>query len=98
MEVLLDLGVIWVIWVGVRQACVLANEVWHGQDTTHPASVITEEDATKGSEGADQVGSHGDGGLEARRIRRPRNDDGSYSSSRHDGGDVGWDYLGTVVV
>ena len=86
MEVLLDGVVIWVIRVGVRQACVLADEVWHGQDTTHPASVITEEDATKGSEGTDHVGSHGDGGFEARRIRRPRNDDGSYSSSRHDGG------------
>ena len=85
MKILFDSGVIWVIWVRVRQACVLADEVWHGQDTTHPASVITEEDAAKGSEGTDQVGSQGDGGFEVRRIRRPRNDDGSYSSSRHNG-------------
>ena len=89
MESLFDIVVIWVRLVGVRQACVLADEVWHGQDTTHPAGVIPKEDATKGSEGTDQVGSHGDGGFEARRIRRPRNDDGSYSSSRHDGGDFG---------
>lgn len=78
-----------VTWGGVRQASVLADKVWHGQNTTHPACVVTEEDATKGSKGADEIGPHGDGGLEARRVRRPRDDDGSYSSSRHDGGDEG---------
>ena len=74
---------------GVRQASVLADEVGHGQNTTHPARIITEEDATKGSKGADEIGPDGDGGLEARRVRRAGDDDGSYSSSRHDGGDVG---------
>ena len=78
-----------VTWIGVRQARVLADEVWHGQNTTHPTGVVTEEDAAKGSKSTDEIGPHGDGGLEARRVRRPRNEDGSYSSSRHDGGDVG---------
>ena len=77
-----------VLWVRVRHASVLTDEVWHCQDTAHPAGIITKEDTTKGSKGTDQVGSHGDGGLEARRVRRPRNDNGCYSSSRHDGGDV----------
>ena len=77
-----------VVGVRVRHASVLTDEVWHCQDTTHPAGIITKEDTTKGSKGTDQVGSHGDGGLEARRVRRPRNDNGCYSSSRHDGGDV----------
>ena len=74
--------------VRVRHAGVLTDEVLHGQNTTHPAGVVTEEDTTKGSKGTDQVGSHGDGSLEARRVRRARNDNGCYSSSRHDGGDV----------
>ena len=74
--------------VWVRQASVLTDEVFHGQNTAHPAGVITEEDTTKGSKGTDQVSSDGDGGLEARRVRRACDDDGCYSSSRHDGGDV----------
>ncbi len=73
---------------GVRKTGVLADEVWHSQDTTHPSSIIPEEDTTKGGKGTDEVGPHGDGGLEARRVRRPRDDNGCYSSSRHDGGDV----------
>lgn len=77
-----------IIGVRVRQASVLTDEVFHGQDTTHPASVVTEEDTTEGSEGTDEVGPHGDGGLEPRRVRRARNDNGCYTSSRHDGGDV----------
>ena len=75
--------------VRVRQAGVLTDEVRHGQDTTHPAGVVTEEDTTKGGEGTDKVGPQGDGGLEPRRVRRARDDYGCYSSSRHDGGDVG---------
>lgn len=75
-------------WVRVRHAGVLTDEVFHCQNTAHPAGVITEEDTSKGSKGTDQVGSHGDGGFEARRVRRARNDNGCYSSSRHDGGDV----------
>lgn len=82
----LHFGVVWVRTGGVGQASVLADEVWHSQDTTHPTGVVTEEDTTKGGKGTDEVGPHGNGGLEARRVRRPRNDDGSYSSSRHDGG------------
>lgn len=74
--------------VRIRHAGVLTNEVFHGQNTAHPAGVITEEDTTKGSKGTDQVGSYGDGGLEARRVRRARYDNRCYSSSRHDGGDV----------
>lgn len=87
-----------VIWIRVRQASVLTDEIFHGQHTTHPAGVVTEEDTTKGSKGADQVGSHGDGSLEARRVRRPRNDNGCCSSSRHDGGDVNGEYLEAVEV
>lgn len=82
----LHFGVVWVRTGGVGQASVLADEVWHSQDTTHPTGVVTEEDTTKGGKGTDEVGPHGNGGLEAGRVRRPRNDDGSYSSSRHDGG------------
>ena len=74
--------------VWVRQTGVLTDEVFHGQNTTHPACIVPKEDTTKGGKGTDQVGSHGDGGLEARRVRRARNDNGCYSSSRHDGGDV----------
>lgn len=74
--------------VWVRQASVLADEVLHGQDTTHPAGVIAEEDTTKGSEGTYEVGPHSDGGFKARRVRRARNDNGCYSSTRHDCGDV----------
>lgn len=87
-----------IIWVGVRQAGVLTDEVLHGQNTTHPAGVVAEEDTTKGREGTDQVGPHSDGGLEARRVRRAGNDNGCYSSSRHDGGDISWKYLGAVKV
>lgn len=87
-----------IIWVGVRQAGVLTDEVFHGQNTTHPAGVVAEEDTTKGREGTDQVGPHSDGGLEARRVRRAGNDNGCYSSSRHDGGDISWKYPGAVKV
>ena len=87
VECLFSGRVVGVVWVWVRHASVLTDEVWHCQDTTHPAGIITKEDTAKGSKGTDQVGSHGDWGLEARRVRRPRNDNGCYSSSRHDGGD-----------
>ena len=74
--------------VGVRQASVLTDKVFHGQNTAHPSGVVTEKDTTKGSKGTDEVGPHGDGGLEARRVSRAGDDNGCYSSSRHDGGDV----------
>lgn len=74
--------------VWVRQASVLTDEVFHGQNATHPSGVVTEEDTTKGSKGTDEVGPYGDGGLEARRVSRAGDDNGCYSSSRHDGGDV----------
>ena len=82
--------------VRIRHAGVLTNEVFHGQHTAHPAGVITKEDTAKGSKGTDQVGSYGDGGFEARRVRRACNDKGGYSSSRHDGGDIDWEYLKAV--
>ena len=81
-----DGGVI--VGVGVGLAGILTDEVRHGQYTTHPARVIAEEDTTKGSKGANEIGAHGDGGLEARHVGRPRDDDGCSSSSRHDGGGV----------
>ena len=77
-----------VVLVWVRQASVLTDEVWHGQNTTHPTGVVTKEDTTKGSKGTDQVGSHGNGGFEAGCVGRAGNDNGCYSSARHDGGDV----------
>ena len=49
--------------VRVRQASVLTNEVFHGQNAAHPSGVVTEEDTTKGRKGADEVGPKGDGGL-----------------------------------
>lgn len=88
MESLFGSVVVGGVLVRVRQAGILADEVWHGQNTTHPARVVTEEDTTKGGKGTDQVGPQGDGGLEPRRVRRARNDNVCYSSSRHDGGDV----------
>ena len=84
----LEVRVVGGVFVRVRDASVLTDKVWHCQDTTHPAGIITKEDTAKGSKGTDQVGSYGDRGLEARRVRRPRNDNGCYSSSRHNGGDV----------
>ena len=82
-----DRSFVRLVWV--RHARVKTDEVWHGQHTTHPAGVVPEEDTAKGSKGTDQVGPYGDGGLEARCVRGARNDHGCYSSSRHDGGDVG---------
>ncbi len=51
-------------WVGVWKTGVLVDEVGHGQDATHPAGVISEEDSAKGGESAYQVGLEGDGGFE----------------------------------
>lgn len=67
--------------LGVVEASVLLDEVGHGEDTTHPTSVISEEDTSKGGEGDNEVGPHGDGRLDAVDISRAG--DGNNSSSRH---------------
>lgn len=67
--------------LGVSLAGVLLDEVGHGKDATHPTSVISEEDTTKGREGDDEVGPDGDGRLDAIDIARPT--DGNNSSTRH---------------
>lgn len=61
----------------------MANEVLHGQDTTHPAGVIAKEDAAKGSKGADEIGPDGDGGFDPRGVGRAG--DHGHTASRHDG-------------
>lgn len=75
-----DGGFVGGVWVG--KASVLANEVFHSQDTAHPAGVITEEDAAKGSKGADEIGLDGDGRFDTVRIGRAS--DHGDASSRHD--------------
>ena len=59
----------------------MANKVFHAQDTAHPAGVIAEEDAAKGSKGTDEIGPDGDGCFDPGRVRRPG--DHGDSSSRH---------------
>ena len=68
--------------VRVLQAGVLANEVRHGQNTTHPAGIITKEDAAKGRKGADEIGPKGDGGFDPRGVGRAS--DHGNPASRHD--------------
>ena len=65
---------------GILETGVLTNEVWHAQDTTHPARIISEENATKGGKSAHQIGLDGDGGFNPAGIGRAGDD----YSSRHD--------------
>ncbi len=83
MEGLLVGIVVGHLGVGVGETGVLANKVRHTEDTSHPSSVITEEDTSKRSKGAHQVGLDGDGGLDTRGIGGPRD---HHSSARHNGG------------
>jgi hypothetical protein len=70
--------------LGVLLSGILLDEVVHSKDTSHPTSVIPEEDTTKGGKGDNQVGPDGDGRLNARDIVRARN--GDDSSTWHDCG------------
>ena len=72
-----------VVGVRIGKTGVLADEVPHGQNASHPARVISKEDATKGGKSAHEIGLDGDGGLDTFSIGGPRDDHGS---SRHDGG------------
>jgi hypothetical protein len=50
--------------VGVFVASVLLDEVVHVEDTSHPTSVIAEEDTTESCKGNNQVGSKGNWGFD----------------------------------
>ena len=64
---------------GVFQASVLANEVRHGENTTHPSSIVSEKDSTKGRESTHEVCLDGHGGLDTLGIARATDD----SIARH---------------
>lgn len=64
---------------GVGHASVLADEVWHGENTTHPSGIISEKDATKGSKGTHEVCLKGHGGLDTLDLGRATDD----SIARH---------------
>lgn len=55
---------------GVVHAGVLANEVWHGENTSHPSSVVSEENTTKGGESTHEVCLQGHGCLDTLGIGR----------------------------
>ena len=69
---------------GVFGASVLIDEVVHVQDTTHPTSVISEEDTTERCKSNDEVSPNGDGSLNAIDISRAG--DGDDTTSWHDCG------------
>lgn len=75
-----------VVGVGVLQAGVLPDEVFHAQDAGHPSGVITEENTTEGGKGTDQVSFGGDRRLDTRGIRRPGDDDWCRHGCRGGGG------------
>lgn len=67
--------------IGVFGASVLVDEVVHTKHTTHPSSVISEEDTTESRKGDDEVGSNGDGRLDAIDVGRAVH--GDHTSTRH---------------
>ena len=60
---------------GIGEAGVLADEVFHAQDATHPAGVIAEEDAAKGGKGTDEICLDGDGGFDSTGVGGAGDDD-----------------------
>lgn len=68
--------------IGVLCSSVLLDEVVHVQDTSHPTSVISEEDTSKGCKSNNEVGANSDGSLDTANISRAG--DGDDSTSRHD--------------
>lgn len=67
--------------IGVFCASVLLDNIVHVQDTSNPTSIITEEDTSKGGEGDDEVGPHGDRGLDTTDIGRAGH--GDNTTTRH---------------
>lgn len=67
--------------VRVVVASVLLDEEVHVQDTSHPAGIIAEEDATESCESNNQVSADGDWGLDAIDIGRAG--DGDSTTTRH---------------
>jgi len=94
-----DLGVLGVeareLDVGVLQASVLLDEVVHVEDTTHPTSIITEEDTTECCKSNDQVGANGNGGFDTAHIGRASN--GDNTTTRHLEGSTALELLGREV-
>jgi hypothetical protein len=66
---------------GVVVASVLLDEVVHVKNTSHPASVISEEDTSERRECDDQVGTNSDRCLDTVDVGGTR--EGSNSTSRH---------------
>lgn len=67
----------WVVLAGDH-----ANEVWHSQNTSHPSSIVSEEDTSKCGESTHEVGLHGDRSLNAIGVIGA-SDDASDFVSRH---------------
>lgn len=76
-----------VIGIWVWEAGVLSDEVFHSQDTTHPAGIIAEEDTAESCKGAYQISSGGDGRFQTGGVGGTTDDNRGSSSSGHDGGD-----------
>src|SRR5271156_5058193 len=68
----------------IVKASIESNEPRHGQDTSHPASIITKEDASKCGKSTHEVGPHCHRRLNAPEIAGAM-DDGDYCSTRHIG-------------
>lgn len=68
--------------LGIGQTSVLADEVGHSKNTTHPSRIITEEDATECGESDQKVCPYGNGGLDTGDIGGAG--EGYNSSTRHD--------------
>ena len=69
---------------GIVKARVESNEPWHGQDTSHPAGIISKEDASKCGKSTHEVGPHRHRRLNATEIARTM-DNVAYCSTRHIG-------------
>jgi len=68
------------IWSRVWSSRILVNIVLHSHDSSHPSRVVSEEDTTKCSESAHEVGLQGNGSFDTRGIGRTMD----HTSSSHD--------------
>ena len=66
----------------IVKTSVETNEPWRGQDTSHPAGIITKEDTSKCSESTHEIGAHRHRRLNTLEVARAM-DDGGYCPTRH---------------
>lgn len=81
----MEVGELWGSWIRVREAGILSYKERHSQNTGHPASVVTEKDATESSKGTDEICLYGHWGLDTIDIGRAMNGN---TASRHGDGCV----------